>query len=338
MTRTLRMHQRGAALLAAMLTVALVATFAATAMWQQWRAIEVESAERARIQSAWILVGALDWSRLILREDALARGDRTDNLTEPWSIPLEEARLSTFLSAQRNVSDPGAATADTENAFLSGRITDLQSRMNLRNLVSEGNKLNETALKQFTRLFQYLGLPQQELQRIAQNMAKAAPPTQGSSAPSQQSPQSPLMPQSVGQLTWWGIQPSTIDRLAPHVTLLPQPTLLNINTADAEAIWASAIGLDMPDAQRIVQSRASNYFKSVEDASKLLSKPELLTTQYFDVKSSYFEIRGRMRIDQTVVEERSLVYKQQGNNTRTLWRERGGFLRDSADTLAPGKS
>lgn len=338
MTRTQRMHQRGAALLAAMLTVALVATFAATAMWQQWRAIEVESAERARIQSAWILVGALDWSRLILREDALARGDRTDNLTEPWSIPLEEARLSTFLSAQRNVSDPGAATADTENAFLSGRITDLQSRMNLRNLVSEGNKLNETALKQFTRLFQYLGLPQQELQRIAQNMAKAAPAAQGSSAPSQQSPQSPLMPQSVGQLTWWGIQPSTIDRLAPHVTLLPQPTLLNINTADAEAIWASAIGLDMPDAQRIVQSRASNYFKSVEDASKLLSKPELLTTQYFDVKSSYFEIRGRMRIDQTVVEERSLVYKQQGNNTRTLWRERGGFLRDSADTLAPGKS
>lgn len=337
MTRTQRMHQRGAALLAAMLTVALVATFAATAMWQQWRAIEVESAERARIQSAWILVGALDWSRLILREDALARGDRTDNLTEPWSIPLEEARLSTFLSAQRNVSDPGAATADTENAFLSGRITDLQSRMNLRNLVSEGNKLNETALRQFTRLFQYLGLPQQELQRIAQNMAKAAPAAQGSSAPSQQSPQSPLMPQSVGQLTWWGIQPSTIDRLA-HVTLLPQPTLLNINTADAEAIWASAIGLDMPDAQRIVQSRASNYFKSVEDASKLLSKPELLTTQYFDVKSSYFEIRGRMRIDQTVVEERSLVYKQQGNHTRTLWRERGGFLRDSADTLAPGKS
>ena len=32
----------------AMLTVTLVATFAAAAMWQQWRAIEVETAERAR--------------------------------------------------------------------------------------------------------------------------------------------------------------------------------------------------------------------------------------------------------------------------------------------------
>jgi general secretion pathway protein K len=57
-----------------MLTVTLVATFAAAAMWQQWRAIEVETAERGRIQSAWILVGALDWSRLILREDSLAQG------------------------------------------------------------------------------------------------------------------------------------------------------------------------------------------------------------------------------------------------------------------------
>ena len=53
---TPRHHQRhrqaGAALLAAMLTVTLVATFAAAALWQQWRASEVESAERARVQTA----------------------------------------------------------------------------------------------------------------------------------------------------------------------------------------------------------------------------------------------------------------------------------------------
>ena len=69
-----RVHQRGAALLAAMLTVTLVATFAAAALWQQWRAVEVETAERAQLQSAWILVGALDWSRLILRVDAITGG------------------------------------------------------------------------------------------------------------------------------------------------------------------------------------------------------------------------------------------------------------------------
>ena len=42
-------RQRGAALLAAMLTVTLVATFASTAMWQQWRAIEIEAGGPARV-------------------------------------------------------------------------------------------------------------------------------------------------------------------------------------------------------------------------------------------------------------------------------------------------
>ena len=36
-----RAGQRGAALLIAMLTVALVATFAAASLWQQWRGVEV---------------------------------------------------------------------------------------------------------------------------------------------------------------------------------------------------------------------------------------------------------------------------------------------------------
>ena len=73
--RGVRVHaQRGAALLLAMLIVTLVATFAASAMWQQWRAVEVETAERGHVQSAWILVGALDWSRLILREDGRSGG------------------------------------------------------------------------------------------------------------------------------------------------------------------------------------------------------------------------------------------------------------------------
>lgn len=55
-------RDRGAALLTAMLTVALVASLASAALWQQWRSIEVEAAERARSQSLWVLTGALDWA------------------------------------------------------------------------------------------------------------------------------------------------------------------------------------------------------------------------------------------------------------------------------------
>ena len=54
-------RSRGAALLIAMVLLTLVSTLAAGMVWQQNRAIQVEAAERARTQSAWILNGALDW-------------------------------------------------------------------------------------------------------------------------------------------------------------------------------------------------------------------------------------------------------------------------------------
>ena len=100
-----RSAQRGAALLTAMIIVTLVATLAASMVWQQWRAVQVEGAERARAQSAWILAGALDWARLILKEDARSAANPVDHLGEPWAVPLAEARLSTFLAADQSNTD-----------------------------------------------------------------------------------------------------------------------------------------------------------------------------------------------------------------------------------------
>ena len=118
--------------------------------------VEVEAAERNRVQAAWILLGALDWSRLILREDGLNAGGGPDHLAEPWAIALQEARLSTFLAAGRNNAslDP---TYDTRDAFLSGQVLDAQARLNAANLVVDG-KVSATAVASFTRLFTLLGL------------------------------------------------------------------------------------------------------------------------------------------------------------------------------------
>ncbi|MEG2632371.1 MAG: type II secretion system protein GspK, partial [Comamonas sp.] len=165
-----RSPSRGAALLTAMLTVTLVATFAATALWQQWRAVEVETAERARAQAARIQVGARAWARGVVRAGARAGGP--DHLAEPWAVPLQEAKLSSFLAAEANVSQVDDASTETANAFLSGEIIDLQSRMNLRNLLLR----NEATELAFSRLFERLGLPASSLQQIVVGlrMAQAA--------------------------------------------------------------------------------------------------------------------------------------------------------------------
>ena len=335
-----RSCSRGAALLAAMLTVTLVATFAASALWQQWRGIEVETAERARVQSAWILIGALDWSRLILIEDYNAGGaGGADHLAEPWAVPLEEARLSTFLAADRNVVQQDDAGSDTSDAFLSGQIIDLQSRLNLATLVN-GSADTKEVHDQFARLFARLGLAPAQLDALTAALRQAQPPGDGENkgqGNDSGSSNAPLMPQTLEQLTWLGLPPATVAALAPYATLLPDPaTRLNINTADATVLMAGIEGLDEAGANKLIAVRQLQHFRNLQDARVLLGNSSAqLTEGLHDTRSSYFEVRGRLRLRDVTVHERSLVHRV-GRTVTTLERERGAaVLASAAPGLAP---
>jgi general secretion pathway protein K len=320
-----RVCQSGAALLMAMLTVALVATFAAAALWQQWRGVEVETAERARVQSGWILTGALDWARLLLREDqtGAAAGIGADHLGEPWAVPLQEARLSSFLAADRNnsTSDFGPEVMD---AFLSGKITDLQSLMNVNNLIKADGNVSDDDVSAFERLFDTLSLPQTELAKLVENLRFAV---SAGLIPVPQ-PQAPLRPQRVTDLVWLGVSPQTVAVLEPYVTLLPVSTthtMVNANTASAEVI-AAAGDIDLSDAQRVVQARDANFFRGTNDIQALLGPEVKLAANSLTYRSDYFEVRARLRLDKLVVEERSVLRREvggQGPIVTVLRRERG---------------
>ena len=294
-----------------MLTVTLVATFASAALWQQFRSIEVETSERGRVQSGWLLIGALDWARLILREDARAGG--VDYLAEPWAVPLKEARLSSFLAVDKNAID----TEQEGEAFLSGQVSDLQARLNVANLIT-GTTLSEPGMVSFGRLFELLGLPAQQLTLLSSQLLLASQ-SKGQTG----SPLAPLMPQRVDQLVWLGISPQVLAALSPFITLLPQPTSVNLNTASAEVIYACTPGLDLSTAQKVVAARERSHFKSLADANQQIKGP----TAQFDqlrhsVGSQFFEVLGSLRLDQTTVQERS-VLQREGLNVRTIARERG---------------
>lgn len=321
----LRRSDRGAALLVAMLTVTLVASLAAAALWQQWRAIEVESAERGRVQAAWLLVGALDWSRLLLREDGRANG--IDHLAEPWAVPLQEARLSSFLAAERNVTQVQDASSDARDAFLSGDISDLQARLNVSNLVLGASPAQAQALRQFGRLFERLGLPAQQLRLLADALRQA----QTGSADGERGA-APLMPPTSAQLGWLGLSPATESALAPYVTLLPARTAVNLNTAGVEVLLAAVEGLDQAGAQKIVQAREARHFSDFNQVRALLGDGVKIDQGEHDLASSYFEVRGRLRLDDLLVDEHSLVHRQ-GSQVSTLWRQRGAAPERDA---APG--
>ncbi|XHS80029.1 type II secretion system minor pseudopilin GspK [Burkholderiaceae bacterium UC74_6] len=322
MSAFLQRKQRGAALLTAMIIVTLVAALAAAMVWHQQRALQVEASERSRSQADWMLLGALDWARLILREDAVSNQNRKnwDHLGEPWAVPLAEARLSTFLGGD----DKGTPADDGPAAFLSGRIDDAQARYNLRNLlVSDPARLL---------------IEQRTLAKLCE-LAGASPGTASlidkqlhAAFASEPAADAPLQIDRARDLIWLGLPQDVVARLAPFLTLLPQSTPVNLNTAPREVIAALVEGLDLASAERLVQARQNAPLASTADAGPYLPSSVVLPADRASVVSSYFYVTGRLRLDEHVLVQRALV-RRVGVSVSVLERETASEV--SSDTPNP---
>jgi general secretion pathway protein K len=318
--RTQAAAQRGAALLLAMVILILVTTITAGMVWQQTRAVQVEAAERARAQAAWILSGALDWARLILREDLRTNQQRAspyDSLDEVWATPLAEARLSSFLAADKNNN------ADTgPEAFISGAITDAQARFNLRGLVDPAGAVVPAQVAALQRLAALAGAGSDTGARIAAAIAKTMVPAgqEGGAG----SAGAPMRPARVSDLVWLGIDEATLARLASWVDLLPEATPINANTAAREVLVAAIDGLDEGSAERLVQARKRRAFEKLDDLKAQLPPNLVVDPARVSVGSSYFEVAGLLRLEDRVLEERSLLARRNGR-VEVLRRERRSF-------------
>lgn len=300
---------RGAALISAMITVTLVASLASAALWQQWRQVEIETAERSRAQTGWLLTGALDFTRLVLRED---KGP-ADHLAEPWALGLQESKLSTFLTQDKQMRE-----GDPE-VYLSGQITDAQSRLNVMNLI-ENDKISPLVMASWAKLFNLLGLPVAELNGMSQQLLAARQAVAlGANNPAA-GLNAPLLPQMTSQLGWLGLSPATVTALKPYVTVLPERTPLNVNTASAESLFATIPTLDMATAQQFVRQRANR--PPLDDMAAIQKAlGNVAGENGLSFATKYFEIRGRLRLDDLAQEEVMLV-ERNGPQVKSLWRYR----------------
>jgi general secretion pathway protein K len=290
-----RRRQQGAALLIAMLILTLVATAASAMVWHQQRAVEVEAAERARAQAGLILAGAQDWARLMLRADA----NKAFPPSATWARRLEESRLSQFLAADRDNSADG-----TLEVFLSGEIDDAQSRYNLRRLVGDDGKPVALELAGLRRLCEAAGASAELADRLAEGLAAAW---------YERAETAPLPPTRLEQLAWLGVDADQLARIAPYVTLLPTRTPLNANTAEAPALLAAIDGLDLANAQRIVQSLRRSPGATADAVRQLLPPNVTSDDARVGVQSRHFEVLGRLRFEDRVLEERWLLERRSGS-------------------------
>jgi len=290
--------QQGAALLAALLTVSLVAAMVTAAVWQQWRVTQIETLDRERQQAHWLLMGAFDWARVILREDARAshQAVEVDHLAEPWALPLQEARLSDFLAAN-SPSNAISANEDRlmQTVFLSGRIEDEQGKLNVTNLML-GESLNPLVVRNFAKLFELLGLTPEELNALLQGWQNS----HGKQA-------TQVAPQTFEQLAWLGLSARTLQMLQHHVSVLPQGSALNVNTASVQALAASVNGLSLNEAEQLVAQRAKRHWSSLEDFSSASGRK--VTADTHSVNSQFFLARGQLRMSSLQLREEMLMQR-----------------------------
>lgn len=130
----------------------------------------------------------------------------------------------------------------------------------------------------------------------------------------------PLLPQRLDQLVWFGLSPATLERLRPYATVLPKATPVNLNTAPAPVLEAVLAGLDAASARQLVARRSQRPWNTLQEAADALGPlGRTLDHQQHAVSTQFFEIHGRIRIDDLVQEELALVQRD-GQQVRMLWR------------------
>ncbi|MGL6041599.1 MAG: hypothetical protein ACRC01_10425, partial [Deefgea sp.] len=120
MMPTSKLKQRGVAIIAALMVAALVASVAGLLMLRQQRALQQLEIRKDTAEARAATWSVLQLVRLTLRDDA--RAGQPDHLLKPWAVPIPEIKI--------------------ENGAMSGRLTELNGRFNLANLLDKDGQLN----------------------------------------------------------------------------------------------------------------------------------------------------------------------------------------------------
>ncbi len=305
--RTIRpARRRGVAVVTALLLTTLAITIVASLFWQQQVQVRSIENQRLQLQKQWVLRGALDWARLILREDA--KYSVTDALNEPWAVPLSDTRLDRYVES-------AALRGDAGSAVLSGGIQDAQARLNLTGLATQG-RVNAGTVQAFERLLVSLrqdpGLARAAAQKVADSERAAIAGTAGEPRPIG-------FVQVDDLLAVPGCTPAVLDAIREQVVFLPAATPVNANTASAEVLAAQLPGLSLADANALVTARKNASFRDLADlAARLPGRPTSVDPALFSVGSAYFLVTGRVTIRQATLQLQALV-ERTGAATHLLW-------------------
>lgn len=339
-------YQNGVAVVTALLLTTLAITIVTSLFWQQQVQVRSIENQRFQLQKKWVLRGALDWARLILREDLRTSRDKVDHLGEPWAVTLGETHLDQYV-------ENGKKDTDDSEASLSGQITDAQSRFNLNNLALNGvPNVNEIAM--FSRLLANLrmdpSLAKNVSTMIGATQSKAdvvgaatgpvteivgVSPTASSGASSasltstsgddsksmsvEVNPEVQFLrfSQIDDLLAVTGFSPEMVLRLKDFVAVLPFKTSINLNTTSKEVL-AARLDISATDAALIIAGRDRAYFYGLPDFKTRFPGKIGVYENDISFSTNYFFVNGKVKLSRSALEVNALL-ERTDVATKVLW-------------------
>ena len=297
--------QTGSATITALIVVGVSVVLMASLMWRQQLQVRTLENLRDRTQVLWLQHGIIDFARLVLAQDG--RTSQYDHLGESWALPLADSKVADFL---KNADIPD----ELQSVTVQGRLTDAQGLFNLTNLWNnQFQGINAGGVSAYGRLLAALGLDA----NLAQQTAQAVLQTQ-----------IPLVDLD-GLASMPGYTPALIEKLRPHVAVLPINTAINVNTASAEVLMAAFAGLSRSAANNLVQYRTAAPMKALDEITTLLTKSGAgagvaVDGSLVNVKSQFWLAQSEIRLGSGIFVNSALIRRSpvplpSGIFTQVIW-------------------
>jgi general secretion pathway protein K len=228
--------------------------------------------------AAYLVVNPERWGRQTANMAAIAQAEVTARAAVDWGREIIYDNEKTPGLTTVRIGENGPVVINTfpvEDGTLTMSLENAQANFNLNNLVKLG-KPSVRDILAFKRLLLSLKLPIELADSVASWMG--ANRQLG----------------DVSELTAiTGFTAEVMKELSPHVTVLPDRALVNVNAAGAPVLMGVFKGLSMTDAENLVATRKSDRFSSVANLRGRLprSVTEVLDDD-FTVNSKFFTVKA----------------------------------------------
>lgn len=290
-------HQRGVALITALIIVAIVTSLSVYLAWDLSLGIRRTHNLLAQDRTYVLCLGAEAWAAQTLADNRL-KNPKSVNLQQQWATQL-----------------PPIAVGD---ALVNGAIADLQGRLNLNSLPSR----NADQLR-FARMVSNAHGATDVVRSVvdwsnAQDFNSSG--YYQNLQPPYRAARQPFTVPSMLRMVQ-GFDTHLTAALAPDLIALPGATPINVNTATAGVL--RGLGLSAAEATSLIERRAKTPFNSV---TQFLASPEFLGKQVdatgLGIDSHYFLLQSQASIGRARSILFSVLSVQPNGKVKVLLRSR----------------